>query len=210
MRHNLIILVGILFTLLGCASSPTSYRTVTTTTRVLDYGQVVDLRPSHAANRFYTRIRPAASASFQPVPLHKLANYKSLKKKQTDAEFQAAYDIALQIVTPLSGLPREQQLIGIAQALRTRFDTAMTYSTSATHYNDPYGYFVLGTASCAGCTRATGLCLNILGIPYEHVNENQWKHQWCRVDVNGVYWISDAYGNYAGPEPEPYRHPTFN
>lgn len=62
----------------------------------------------------------------------------------------------------------------------------MSYSMSADHYNDPYGYFILGSASCAGCTRATGLCLNILGIPYEHVNENQYSHQWCRVNVNGI------------------------
>ena len=83
----------------------------------------------------------------------------------------------------------------------------MSYSTDIPHYNDPYGYFVLGVASCAGYTRATGLCLNILGIPYEHVNENQWGHQWCRVNINGTYWICDAFGLYCGPEPAPYQHP---
>ncbi len=149
----------------------------------------------------------AAPASFRPVPLEKLANYRSLRKKQTDAEFRQAYNVALEIVSPLAGLPREQQLVGIARALRARFEAGIRYSTSEAHYNDPYGYLVLGVASCAGCTRATGLCLNILGIPYEHVNENQWSHQWCRVNVNGTYWISDAFGLYAGPEPAPYRHP---
>lgn len=52
-----------------------------------------------------------------------------------------------------------------------------------------------------------GLCLNILGIPYEHVNENQWGHQWCRVNINGTYWICDAFGLYCGPEPAPYQYP---
>ena len=47
----------------------------------------------------------------------------------------------------------------------------------------------------------------MLGIPYEHVNENQYSHQWCRVNLNGTYWICDAYGLYCGPEPAPYRHP---
>ena len=93
------------------------------------------------------------------------------------------------------------------QELRRRFESGMSYSTDVPHYNDPYGYFVVGVASCAGCTRATGLCLNILGISYEHVNENQWGHQWCRVNVNGTYWICDAYGLYCGPEPAPYTHP---
>ena len=98
--------------------------------------------------------------------------------------------------------------MGIAIALRNMVDSGqVVYSTEAAHYSDPYGYLVLGVASCAGCTRTTGLCLNMLGIPYEHVNENQWSHQWCRVDIDGIYWICDAYGLYVGPEPEPYAHP---
>ena len=145
--------------------------------------------------------------AFSPVPIKKLANYSSIKKKMTDAEFQQAYNVALQIVTPLADKSREEQLVGIAVALRNICDNGLVYSTSNAHYNDPYGYFVLGTASCAGCARATGLCLNILEIPYEHVNENQWCHQWCRVNVNGTYWICDAFGLYCGPEPDPYSHP---
>ena len=151
-------------------------------------------------------ITPAPSTGV-PVPIGQLANRSSLKKKQTDAEFAQAYNVAWQTVAPLAGLPMEDQLWGIAVAMRDRYDSGMMYSMSTPHYNDPYGYFVLGTASCAGCARATGLCLNILGIPYEHVNENQYSHQWCRVNVNGTYWICDAYGLYCGPEPAPYMHP---
>ena len=147
---------------------------------------------------------------FQPVLINQLANLSSLRKKTTDAEFAQAYNIALEIVRPYAGLSREEQLYGIAVSLRQRFESGMSYSMSALHYNDPYGYLVLGTASCAGCTRATGLCLNILGIPYEHVNENQYSHQWCRVNIDGVYWICDAYGLYCGPESAPYQHPWLN
>lgn len=150
------------------------------------------------------------SSGFTPVPLNNLANYNSIKKKMTNEEFQQAYDAALQIVTPLANLSREEQLVGIASSLRVMFDNGMSYSMSADHYNDPYGYFVLGSVSCAGCVRATGLCLNILGIPYEHVNENQYSHQWCRVNVNGTYWICDAFGLYVGPESVPYQHPYLD
>lgn len=142
------------------------------------------------------------------VPLDQLANYKSLKKKMTDEEFQAAYDEALKIVQPLVGLDRETQFNSITSTLRARFDSSMTYSTSSSHYNDAYGYLILGSASCAGSARTTGLCLNMLGYSYEHVNENQWSHQWCRVDLgDGVYWICDPYGLYCGPEPGAYQHP---
>ena len=150
-------------------------------------------------------------APFRPTPIGQLQNRASLKRSCTDAELQAAYDAALEVVTPLADLSREEQLYGIAVALRYMVDSGkVTYTTSQTHYNDPYGYFVLGISSCAGCTRATGLCLNMLGIPYEHVNENQWSHQWCRVPMeDGSYWICDAYGLYCGPEPAPYQHPYF-
>lgn len=155
---------------------------------------------------------PGAAQPTEPsglVSINNLANKKSLKKKCTDEEFQAAYNAAVQIVTPLIGLSREDQLAGIAAALRNMVDSGqVVYSTEDAHYNDPYGYLVLGVASCAGCTRTTGLCLNMLGISYEHVNENQWDHQWCRVNIDGVYWICDAYGLYVGPEPEPYAHPN--
>ena len=173
------------------------------------------LTPVEAAKRRKTSSRsskntPAASVQSFPVPINKLANYKSLKKKQTDEEFRQAYNVALNIVTPLKDMDREDQLINIARYLRYLFDSGkVRYATSVPHYNDPYGYFVAGVSSCAGCTRATGLCLNILGIPYEHVNENKWSHQWCRVNVNGTYWICDAYGLACGPEPAPYKHPTL-
>ncbi len=145
---------------------------------------------------------------FNPVPMNQLANLSSLRKSMSDSEFSQAYQEALKIVTPYAGLRMEAQLGNVAQALRDMFDTMGSYSMEDAHYNDPYGYLVLHTASCAGCTRATGLCLNILGIPYEHVNENQYTHQWCRVKMNdGTYWICDAYGLFCGEEPAPYEHP---
>ena len=144
---------------------------------------------------------------FAAVPIKQLANLKSIRENLSDVELTEAYNAAVQIVAPYAGMSREEQLYGIASELRRLAEDGITYSTSAAHYSDPYGYFVLGEASCAGCARATGLCLNILGIPYEHVNENQWSHQWCRVNVDGTYWICDAYGLYCGPEPAPYKHP---
>lgn len=101
--------------------------------------------------------------------------------------------------------------MGIAVVLRDMVDSGqVVYSTDGVHYNDPYDYLVLGVASCAGCTRTIGLCLNILDISYEHVNENQWNHQWYRVNIGDTYWICDAYRLYIGPESEPYAHPYID
>jgi len=98
---------------------------------------------------------------------------------------------------------------GIYTDLRQISVGELQYSMDSTRYSDVYGLFVSKSASCAGATRAIGLCLNQLGIPYTHVNEGVYSHQWCRVDVNGTYWIFDAYGMYVGPEPTPNQHPYF-
>lgn len=140
------------------------------------------------------------------VPVNELANLQSIRKRMTDAELNAAYQAALMIVAPYADCTREEQLWGIAYSLRILVDSGMTYSMSEPHYNDPYGFFILDMASCAGSTRATGLCLNILGIPYEHVNENQYTHQWCRVEVDGTYWICDPFGLYCGPESDAWYY----
>lgn len=141
------------------------------------------------------------------VPLDQLANRRSLQSRASSAQLAQAYEAARKIVEPLAGLSREAQLYGIAIAVRIITEKDVTYSMSAPHYDDPYGFFVLHTASCAGSTRATGLCLNMLGIPFEHVNENAYSHQWPRVNLGGTYWICDAFGLYCGPEPAPYTHP---
>lgn len=160
-------------------------------------------------------VTPTTTSAEGIVPIDKLANYKSLKKNMTDAEFQAAYDEALKIVQPLVGKDWNTQMVELETALRARFDVA-GYSTSAPHYNDPYGYLILGTASCAGCTRTTGLCLNMLGYTYEHVNENKWDHQWCRIYIGvefsglqDIFWICDPFADYSGPEFMPYQHPML-
>lgn len=144
------------------------------------------------------------------VPVNQLANLPSVREKASQAQFEEAYEVAKTIVEPLRGLSREAQLCAIALALRVITENNIAYSMETPHYADPYGFFVEDAASCAGCTRATGLCLNMLGIPYEHVNENGWTHQWTRVNLDGTYWICDAYGLYCGPEQVPYHHPNFS
>ena len=57
---------------------------------------------------------------WSPVPLKDLANYKSLKKKMTDEQYQAAYQEAVNLVLPVALSSREEQLTYIAAALRER------------------------------------------------------------------------------------------
>ena len=143
------------------------------------------------------------------VPMTQLARYSYFSNYMSYSQFEEAYKIAYKMLLPLEGLSKKNQLYGIASILREYYDKYMTYSMTKEHYNDPYGYLVLKCASCAGCVRTTGMMLNMLGMNYEHVNENQYSHQWARVKVGGKYWICDAYGLYCGPEPGERKHPRF-
>lgn len=143
------------------------------------------------------------------VEASKLNNYSSLKKKVSDEEFSKAYAAAAQVSSKYLGMSLEEQLKGIYTDLRYMAENELSYTMDSLHYSDVYGFFISKSASCAGAARAVGLCLNQLGIPYEHVHEGEYSHQWCRVNVNGIYWICDAYGMYVGPEPAPYQHPIL-
>ena len=149
-----------------------------------------------------------SKSKFKPVSMRKLQCYSEYRSKyMSDAQFKKVYKKALKTVTPAGDLSKKEQLQYVTSALRAYFDNGMSYETGKPHYNDPYGYLCLKYASCAGCARTTKLCLNILGIKAEHVNQNQWKHQWCRVKVGKSYWIADPYGLYCGKEPGVRKHP---
>lgn len=147
--------------------------------------------------------------NFNPVPINQLQNADTLHYNLTEEQYKASYDAALEFSRPAANLPLKEKLKYVAVSLRVFKDKYIEYSTSAPHWIDTYGYFILKKASCQGATNAVGMVLNQLGIPYEHVNFNKWTHQWCRVKVGSEYWICDAYGVYYGPEPAPYQHPVF-
>lgn len=143
------------------------------------------------------------------TPKELLYQRKSLRKGCSQAEFFNAYDEAYPIVLAArASAPNNMygQMSYIANVLynRINYNPGVRYKTSGAHYNDPCGVFgnvdkypngmrIPYGADCAGTTRAMGLCLNMLQIPYQHINENQWKQQWCRVVINGKAYALDPY-----------------
>jgi len=152
----------------------------------------------------------ATTTTTQPqnaVPRQFVGSAKS--GELTWEQYQQARAEAERLVGRYARQPLAAQLQGVYSQLRAMFDAGMEYSMELPHYADPYGYLILKRASCAGSARTAGLCLDVLGIPWEHVNPGAFTHQWARVNVNGTYWICDPYGMYVGPEPAPYKHPHF-
>jgi len=148
------------------------------------------------------------------VSRDRLYRRKYIAKNTTPQEFQAAYDWANNRVTNFARAASQTNMLVQMGVVANRmhnivcFSPGVDQSTSGAHYNDPCGVFgvvpptssnwngdnfrPLG-ASSAGVARAVGLCLNMLTIPYEHVNANTWKQQFVRVNYNQQYYIIDPY-----------------
>lgn len=78
------------------------------------------------------------------------------------------------------------------------FSSNATYTTDDPDYQSPYGVFVKGVYTCAGSTRALGLVLTCMGYEWEHVNEGEWSHQWCRLTMDGQVGYADGQGGLVG------------
>lgn len=78
------------------------------------------------------------------------------------------------------------------------------YTMDGEDYKRPYGVFVKGVYSCAGCTRALGLILECMGYEWEHINEHQYTHQWCVLEMDGQIGWADGQIGYAGYGGHPY------
>lgn len=147
------------------------------------------------------------------VPEGVLYMRKSLRKGLSEHQFHNAYVIARkEIVLPTRSMYPNNMLMQMNEIARRMFNwvnytPGVRYRTDVRHYNDPTGVFgvyksdgngkggytVSYAADCAGASRAVGLCLNMLAIPYQHVNENTWKQQFVKVNINGANYIIDPY-----------------
>lgn len=105
---------------------------------------------------------------------------------------QVAKAIADRIMADAS-LTTDLERIAVAAKEVIAYAAAGDYVTSGPYYNSPYGVFIAGQQSCAGCTRALGLILEYMGFTWGHVNPNAWDHQWCVVyDVDGKTAYADG------------------
>ena len=76
---------------------------------------------------------------------------------------------------------------------------ADTYGMDTTkYYRSPYGVFIAGVYTCAGSTRALGRILDYMGFEWQHTHENQNRHQWCVLTMDGQTGYADGIAGIAG------------
>lgn len=120
-----------------------------------------------------------------------------------DEQDRQAREIAQQIADSI-GPGTDLERVSQAAQIVCSYYRQCTHKESGDNYYRPYGVFIAGEASCAGTTRALGLVLECMGYSWEHVNENQWTHQWCRLTMDGQTGWADGQIGWVGYGDYPY------
>lgn len=106
-------------------------------------------------------------------------------------KYLEALAVAQEIANSIGEGTDLQRVLAAAKAVGA-YCQKCTYTTEGNNYYTAYGVFISGEYSCAGSTRALGMVLECMGYEWEHVNENQWTHQWCRLEMDGRMGVADA------------------
>ena len=141
------------------------------------------------------------------VAIDRLAYRTNLSSGLSTPEWEQAYEKAYEIVNPLVGKTRDEQIKGIVAEVYSRVGNSVSVQDGFPHSNDPYGFFVDGTANSVGISKAVGLCLNMLGIGYETVTGGWNDSTWLRVKIGNDYYVVDGLYNCYEKEKKPYQHP---
>ena len=124
--------------------------------------------------------------------------YKGLTKTQAEEADKIARSIAEKIMAD-KFLNTDLKRVRAATRTVAQFCRRGTYGNDEKrYYRSPYGVFVAGVFTCAGATRALGRVLDFMGYDWQHVNENQWAHQWCVLEMDGEIGFADGQVGMAG------------
>ena len=127
----------------------------------------------------------------------KSIKYENPEKYFNQKEKEAA-EVAKDIISTIPQDVSDFEKIKYASATVCLFCSCCEYTTEGVDYCQPYGVFVKGEFSCAGSTRALGLLLDYMGYDWEHINENQWTHQWCELYLDGKKVWADGMAGLCG------------
>jgi hypothetical protein len=142
----------------------------------------VKYRVGHIMTGWYTKKSGGKKIGTGTVATKDVIYYAHWKKA-------SAEQIAKSIAKRCKKESTAEKRIQAATDAVTAFVAQNKYTSKGKYYNKPHGVFVAGYSTCAGETRALGMVIGYMGYKWKHANENQWTHQWVRVDTKkGVIW----------------------
>ena len=152
---------------------------------------------------FHTRLLVHITENKSPVKNTKSQNKVALSSnhqyynKNITAEQAAQADaIAKSIANRIMNNPNyktDLQKVQAAAGIVAKYAAKGKYGADPQkYYRTPYGVFITGNLTCAGTARALGRVLYFMGFEWQHTNENEWKHQWCVLTMDGRKGYADA------------------
>ena len=124
--------------------------------------------------------------------------YTGVSSECVQLSDQIASDIAASIMGN-TAYTTDLQRVTAATKIVKQYCDANTYGMDTTkYYRSPYGVFIAGVYTCAGSTRALGRILDYMGFEWQHTHENQNRHQWCVLTLDGQTGYADGMAGIAG------------
>ena len=124
--------------------------------------------------------------------------YKGLSNAQAKQADMIAKSIADSIMSNPSYTTDLQRVTAASQAVEAYKYSGIYGMDNMKYYRSPYGLFVAGVYTCAGTTRSLGRVLDYMGYKWQHTNENQYRHQWCVLTMDGQMGFADGMAGIAG------------
>ena len=156
--------------------------------------------------------KPCGTAANTPAPAQQIAvtdqflkdavrvhnYYKNIPAEGIDTADAVAKQIADSIMGNAVYTTDLQRVSAAAETVAGYCNSCIYGSDSQKYYRSPFCVFVAGVYTCAGSTRALGRVLDYMGFTWQHTNENQNRHQWCIVTMDGQTGFADVMGGIAG------------
>ena len=98
--------------------------------------------------------------------------------------------VVSQIIT--SGMTNLQKATAICNYITTTVDVQTNQSSEAykTNYgNEAYAALIMKIAACSGRCKAVTLLCDAAGLKSQHINQNQWTHQWNKIQMEDGSWV---------------------
>ena len=124
--------------------------------------------------------------------------YRGLSEMQAIQADVVAKEIADSILSNPGYTTDLQRVNAAAQSVAGYINKEVYGMDDMRYYRSPYGVFIAGVYTCAGTTRALGRVLDYMGYSWQHANENQNRHQWCILTLDGQTGFADGMSGIAG------------
>ncbi len=109
-----------------------------------------------------------------------------------EEKLELARVVAQEIVDSVTVWESDLDRVSQVAAIVAGYSQSCYYTNEDKDYSTAFGVFVKGVYTCAGSTRALGLCLELMGFDWVHANENLNDHQWCKLIMDGKEGFADG------------------